>query len=61
MGSYLFTVIFMNFGIPMESLAMAITIFVLFDYLLTPANLLASNVSMLHVEEHLRNKDKVSA
>lgn len=61
MGSYLFTVIFMNFGIPMESLAMAITIFVLFDYLLTPANLLASNVSMLHVEKHLRNKDKVSA
>ncbi len=59
MGSFLFTVIFKKFGIPMESLAMVLTIFILFDYIMTTLSIMTSNVCMLHVEKSLRKKDAI--
>ena len=54
MGSFLFTVIFTRFGIPMEGLAMAVTIIIFLDYIVTPCNVLTINASMLHIEQRLK-------
>lgn len=58
MGAFLFTVVFKKFGIPLEGLAMAASLFILFDYLITTGNVLSINISMLHTEHRLREKDK---
>jgi len=54
MGPFLFTVVFKRFGIPLEGLAMAASLFILFDYLITTGNVFSINISMLHTEHRLR-------
>ncbi len=54
MGPFLFTVVFKKFGIPLEGLAMAASLFILFDYLMTTGNVFSINISMLHTEHRLR-------
>lgn len=58
MGAFLFTIMFKRFGIPMEGLAMAASLFILFDYLMTTGNVFSINISMLHAEHRLRKTDK---
>ncbi|HBK54458.1 MAG TPA: sodium:proton symporter [Syntrophomonas wolfei] len=58
MGIFLFTIIFKRFTIPLEGLAMAASLFMLFDYLMTTGNVFSINISMLHTEQRLREKDK---
>ncbi|HQD76568.1 MAG: cation:dicarboxylase symporter family transporter [Peptococcaceae bacterium MAG4] len=53
MGTFLFTVVFKKTGIPLEGLAMAASLFILFDYLMTTGNVLSINISMLHTEHFL--------
>lgn len=60
MGSFLFTVIFTWFGIPMEGLAMALTIDIFLDYIITPGNVLTINASMLHIETGLKKLDRIT-
>ncbi len=54
MGVFLFTVVFKKFGIHLEGMAMAVSLFILFDYLMTTGNVLSINISMLHTEHWLR-------
>ncbi len=54
MGPFLFTVVFKRFGIPLEGLAMAASLYILFDYLITTGNVFSINISMLHTEHRLR-------
>jgi len=54
MGVLLFTVSFKQFGIPAEGIAMAVTLYLFLDYLLTAGNVLLINISMVHTEKHLR-------
>jgi Na+/H+-dicarboxylate symporter len=54
MGAFLFTVVFKKFGIPLEGLAMAASLFIIFDYLITTGNVFSINISMLHTEHRLR-------
>lgn len=58
MGIFLFTIIFKRFTIPLEGLAMAASLFMLFDYLMTTGNVFSVNISMLHTEHRLREKEK---
>jgi Na+/H+-dicarboxylate symporter len=58
MGAFLFTVVFKKFGIPLEGLAMAVSLFILFDYLMTTGNVFSINISMLHAEHRLRKLDE---
>ncbi len=57
MGVLLFTVSFRQFGIPAEGLAMAVTLYMFLDYLLTAGNVFLINVSMFHTENHLRKAE----
>lgn len=57
MGVFLFTIMFKRFGIPLEGLAMAASLFLLFDYFMTTGNVFAINISMLHTEHRLRKTD----
>jgi Na+/H+-dicarboxylate symporter len=58
MGTFLFTVVFKKFGIPLEGLAMAASLYIFFDYLATTGDMLFINISMLHTEHWLREQDK---
>jgi Na+/H+-dicarboxylate symporter len=58
MGAFLFTVVFKKFGIPLEGLAMAASLFILFDYLMTTGNVFSINISMLHTEHRLRKTNE---
>ncbi len=58
MGTFLFTVMFEKYGIPLEGLAMATSLFMLFDYLTTTGNVLSVNTCMLHTEHRLKKTDK---
>lgn len=58
MGTFLFTIMFKRFGIPLEGLAMAASLYILFDYLMTTGNVFSINISMLHTEHWLRETDK---
>ncbi|MEN6459946.1 MAG: cation:dicarboxylase symporter family transporter [Syntrophomonas sp.] len=58
MGPFLFTILFKRFGIPLEGLAMAASLFMLFDYLITAGDILSVNISMLHTEHRLQKTDK---
>ncbi len=60
MGTFLFTIMFKRFGIPLEGLAMATSLFMLFDYLITTGDIFSINVSMLHTEYQLRRSDEKS-
>ncbi len=61
MGTFLFTIMFKRFGIPLEGLAMATSLFMLLDYLITTGDIFSINVSMLHTEHQLRQIDKKAA
>jgi len=58
MTAFLFTIIFNRYGIPLEGLAMAVTIDILLDYFITTGDVLAINVSMFHTERRLRRIEK---
>jgi Na+/H+-dicarboxylate symporter len=59
MGIFLFSVTLNSFGIPIEGMAMAVTLYTFLDYLLTSIDVFSVNVSMLHTEHYLRGKEKV--
>lgn len=61
MGTFLFTIMFKRFGIPLEGLAMATSLFMLLDYLITTGDIFSINVSMLHTEHRLQQIDKKAA
>jgi Na+/H+-dicarboxylate symporter len=61
MGTFLFTIMFKRFGIPLEGLAMATSLFMLLDYLMTTGDIFSINVSMLHTEHRLQQIDKKAA
>ncbi len=54
MGTFLFTIVFNRYGVPLEGLAMAATIFMLFDYFMTTGNVFSINISMVHTEYRLK-------
>jgi len=57
LGIFLFTITLNRFGIPIEGLVMAVTLYTLLDYLLTAVNVFSVNLSMLHTEYRLRKKE----
>ncbi|MEN6327320.1 MAG: cation:dicarboxylase symporter family transporter [Syntrophomonas sp.] len=59
MGTFLFTIMFNRFGIPLEGLAMAVSLEMLFDYLMTTCDVFSINVSMLHTEHRLSKTDNM--
>ncbi len=58
MGAFLFAVVFTKFGIPLEGLALATSLYIFFDYPMTTGDMFFMNISMLHTEHWLRVKDK---
>ncbi|MDO9493871.1 dicarboxylate/amino acid:cation symporter [Acetobacterium sp.] len=54
MGAFLFTIVFNLLGIPMEGLALAVTIAIFLDYPATASNVMTTNIGMLHTEHRLR-------
>ncbi|MBP7332661.1 MAG: cation:dicarboxylase symporter family transporter [Firmicutes bacterium] len=58
MGAFLFTVVFKKFGIPLEGLALAASLYIFFDYPMTTGDMFFMNISMLHTEHWLRLKDR---
>ena len=58
MGAFVFTVLFNRFGIPLEGLAIAASIYMLLDYPGTAGNVFSINLSLLHTEYWLRKTDK---
>ncbi len=58
MGTFLFTVVFKKYGIPLEGLAMAASLFILFDYLITSGDVFSINISMLHTEHFLKKAEQ---
>ncbi|HWQ75348.1 MAG TPA: cation:dicarboxylase symporter family transporter [Syntrophomonas sp.] len=60
-GAFLFTIMFNRLGIPLEGLAMAISLAMIMDYLGTACDTLALNISMLHTEHRLRETEKTTA
>jgi Na+/H+-dicarboxylate symporter len=59
MGIFLFSVTLNSYGIPIEGMAMAVTLYTFLDYLLTAVDVFSVNISMLHTEYHLRKKEKI--
>lgn len=54
MGAFLFTIVFNLLGIPLEGLALAVTIAIFMDYPATTSNVMTTNVGMVHTEHRLR-------
>ena len=54
MGAFLFTIVFNLLGIPLEGLALAVTIAIFIDYPGTASNVLTTNIGMLHTEHRLK-------
>ena len=57
MGAFLFTISFNLMGIPLEGLALAVSIDIFLDYIATAINVMTTNVGMLHTEHLLRTKE----
>ncbi|WKY48925.1 cation:dicarboxylase symporter family transporter [Eubacteriaceae bacterium ES3] len=57
MGAFLFTVVFNMLGIPLDGLALAVTVSIFIDYPETAGNILVTNIGMLHTEYFLSKKD----
>lgn len=53
MGAFLFTIVFNLLGIPLEGLALAVTIAIFMDYPGTTTNVLVTNIGMVHTEHCL--------
>lgn len=58
MGPFLFTIVFNLLGIPMEGLALAVTIGIFMDYPETTCNVMTTNIGMLHTEHLLSKKEQ---
>lgn len=54
MGAFLFTIVFNLLGIPLEGLALAVTIAIFIDYPATASNVMTTNIGMLHTEHRLK-------
>lgn len=54
MGAFLFTIVFNLLGIPIEGLALAVTIAIFMDYPATTGNVMTTNIGMVHTEHRLR-------
>ncbi|OFV70406.1 dicarboxylate/amino acid:cation symporter [Acetobacterium wieringae] len=54
MGAFLFTIVFNLLGIPLEGLALAVTIAIFLDYPATTGNVMTTNIGMIHTEHRLR-------
>lgn len=54
MGAFLFTIVFNLLGIPLEGLALAVTIAIFMDYPATTGNVMTTNIGMVHTEQRLR-------
>ncbi|MGV8906836.1 MAG: dicarboxylate/amino acid:cation symporter [Acetobacterium sp.] len=57
MGPFLFTIVFNLLGIPLEGLALAVTIDIFMDYPATAGHVMITNIGMLHTEHLLRMKE----
>jgi len=57
MGAFLFTIAFNLMGIPLEGLALAVSIDIFLDYPCTAIHVLITNIGMLHTEHMLRMKE----
>jgi Na+/H+-dicarboxylate symporter len=57
MGAFLFTVVFNMLGIPLDGLALAVTISIFIDYPATTGNLIITNIGMVHTEHFLSRKE----
>jgi Na+/H+-dicarboxylate symporter len=57
MGAFLFTIVFNLLGIPLEGLALAVTIAIFMDYPATTGNVMTTNIGMVHTEYRLRAID----
>ena len=57
MGAFLFTIVFNLLGIPLEGLALAVTIAIFMDYPATTGNVMATNIGMVHTEQRLKAFD----
>lgn len=55
-GPLIFTILFGSFNIPMEGMAIAVTLFILLDHVNTVGNVLSINVTMLHTQARLDSK-----
>ena len=58
MGAFLFTIVFNLLGIPLEGLALAVTIAIFLDYPATTGNVMTTNIGMLHTEALLRASEQ---
>lgn len=54
MGAFLFTIVFNLLGIPLEGLALAVTIDIFMDYPATAGHVMTTNIGMLHTEHRLK-------
>ena len=57
MGPFLFTIVFNLLGIPLEGLALAVTIDIFMDYPSTAGHVMVTNIGMLHTEHMLCTKE----
>jgi len=60
MGPFLFTIVFNLLGIPLEGLALAVTIDIFMDYPATAGHVMITNIGMLLTEHLLRIKESKS-
>jgi Na+/H+-dicarboxylate symporter len=58
MGAFLFTISFNLMGLPLEGLALAVSIDIFLDYIATAINVMTTNVGMLHTEHMLATKER---
>lgn len=58
MGPFLFTIVFNLLGIPLEGLALAVTIGIFMDYPETACNVMTTNIGMLHTEHILSKRER---
>lgn len=58
MGAFIFTIVFNLLGIPLEGLALAVTIAIFMDYPATASNIMITNIGMLHTEHWLKKREE---
>lgn len=61
MGAFLFTIVFNLLGIPLEGLALAVTIAIFMDYPATTGNVMTTNIGMVHTEHRLQASEASNA
>ncbi|AFA48801.1 dicarboxylate/amino acid:cation symporter [Acetobacterium woodii] len=58
MGAFIFTIVYNLLGIPLEGLALAVTIAIFMDYPATASNVMITNIGMLHTEHWLKKREE---